>query len=226
MMERLEILPMPFRHPMPPKVLDPQESYTFSKYFDLPYAPQDILADLGYTLERTDSVSLPYSNNRLEWLTTLSESFKRRLKRVNTTTEQARREALIFPVIDQICDQLNYPLNIEYSLSVNNWLKGSLDYYIPSPHNLVIIEAKQSDLTKGFTQLAVELIALDAWVNHAMPILYGAVSTGEIWKFGVFHRDARQVTEYLTLYPIPQELEFVSRTLIGILQAEPVRALG
>ncbi len=39
---------------MQPRVLDPKESYTFSKYFDLPYAPQDILADLGCTLERTD----------------------------------------------------------------------------------------------------------------------------------------------------------------------------
>ncbi|HEY9612710.1 hypothetical protein [Allocoleopsis sp.] len=208
---------------MRPRVLDPNGSYTFSKYFDLPYAPQDILADLGCTLERTDVTNLPYSEAPLEWLHALSESLKRRLKRVNTTTEQARREALIFPVIDQICDQLNYPLNIEYSLSVSNWLKGSLDYYIPSPYNLLIIEAKQSDLTKGFTQLAVELIALDEWVNHAMPILYGAVSTGEIWKFGMFHRDTHQVTEYLPLHPIPQELEFVTRTLIGILQAEPAR---
>ncbi|WP_421658098.1 hypothetical protein [Leptothermofonsia sp. ETS-13] len=210
---------------MQPRVLDPKESYTFSKYFDLPYAPQDILADLGCTLERTDSDDLPYLEAPLEWLPALSESLKRRLKRVNTTTEQARREALIFPVIDQICDQFNYPLNIEYTLSVSNWLKGSLDYYIPSPHNLVIIEAKQSDLTKGFTQLAVELIALDEWLHHTMPVLYGAVSTGEIWKFGRFHRDARQITEYLLLHPIPQELEFVTRTLIGILQAEPTRVL-
>ncbi len=210
---------------MQPRVLDPKESYTFSKYFDLPYTPQDILADLGCTLTRTDSANLPYSEAPLEWLPALSDSLKRRLKRVNTTTEQARREALIFPVIDQICDQLNYPLHIEYTLSVSNWLKGSLDYYIPSPYNLVIIEAKQSDLTKGFTQLAVELIALDEWINHTMPILYGAVSTGEIWKFGMFHRDARQITEYLPLHPIPQELEFVTRTLIGILQAESTRAL-
>ncbi len=53
-----------------------------------------------------------------------------------------------------------------------------------------------------------------------MPMLYGAVSTGEIWKFGTFCRDTRLVTEYLPLHPIPQELEFVTRTLIGILQAE------
>lgn len=210
---------------MLPKVLDPQESYTFSRYFDLPFAPQDILADLGCTLERTDREDLPYSEAPLEWLPILSDSLKRRLLRVNTTTEQARREALIFPVIDQICDQLNYSLNIEYALNVSNWLKGSLDYYIPSPHNLLIIEAKQSDLTKGFTQLAVELIALDRWVDQPSPVLYGAVSTGEIWRFGAFHRQAHRVTEYLPLHPVPQNLEFVARTLVGILQGEPVRAL-
>jgi hypothetical protein len=31
------------------KVLNPNESYTFSRYFDLPYSPEDILADLGCT---------------------------------------------------------------------------------------------------------------------------------------------------------------------------------
>lgn len=211
---------------MAPRVLDPAESYTFSKYFDLPFAPQDILADLGCTLHRTDQEDLPYSEDPLAWLPTLSDSLKRRLKRVNTTTEQARREALIFPVIDQICDQLNYPINIEYTVSVSNWLKGSLDYYIPSPHNLLIIEAKQSDLTKGFTQLAVELIALDQWIDQPVPVLYGAVSTGEIWRFGAFDRESHQVTEYLPLHPVPQDLEYVARTLIGILQADLPRALN
>ncbi|MGI0495364.1 hypothetical protein ACN4EG_26600 [Alkalinema pantanalense CENA528] len=209
-----------------PKVLNPNESYTFSKYFDLPYAPEDILADLGCTLERTDRETLPYTQIELDWLPALAESMRRRLRRVNTTTEQARREALIFPLIDQICDRLNYPINIEYSLTVSNWLKGSLDYYIPSPSHLLIIEAKQSDLTKGFTQLAVELIALDRWIESENPILYGAVSTGEIWRFGQYDRSAHHVIEYLPLHPVPQELELVTRTLIGILQGETPIVLG
>jgi len=148
-----------------PKVLNPNESYTFSRYFELPYAPADILADLGCTLERTNEENLPYFEAELDWLPALAEGMRRRLKRVNTTTEQARREALIFPLIDPICDRLDCPINIEYTVSVSNWLKGTLDYYIPSPRNLLIIEAKQSDLTKGFTQLAVELIALARWVK-------------------------------------------------------------
>ena len=205
------------------KVLNPNESYTFSRYFDLPYAPEDILADLGCTFERTDQENLPYAQIELNWLPTLASSMKRRLKRVNTTTEQARREALIFPLIDQICDQFDYSINIEYAVNVSDWLKGSLDYFIPSPSNLLVIEAKQSDLTKGFTQLAVELIALDQWVESESLILYGAVSTGEIWRFGAYDRAAHHVVEYLPLHPVPNDLEFVTRTIIGILQGAAVR---
>jgi hypothetical protein len=51
-----------------PKALDPNESYTFSKYFDLPYSPEDILADLGCTFERTDREDLPYTQCELDWL--------------------------------------------------------------------------------------------------------------------------------------------------------------
>ena len=102
-------------------------------------------------------------------------------------------------------------------VSVSNWLKGSLDYYIPSPSNFVVIEAKQSDLTKGFTQLAVELIALDRWVESESPILYRAVSTGEIWRFGLYDRAGHHVVEYLPLHPVPQDLEFL--TLSGSIDA-------
>ena len=35
------------------KVLDPKESYTFSKYFDLPFSIQYIMADLGYQFARS-----------------------------------------------------------------------------------------------------------------------------------------------------------------------------
>ncbi|NET61595.1 MAG: hypothetical protein F6K47_37385 [Symploca sp. SIO2E6] len=55
-----------------------------------------------------------------------------------------------------------------------SWLKGTLDYYFP---DLLVIEAKRDNLDHGFTQLAVELIALDQWINSESPILYGAVTT-------------------------------------------------
>ncbi|KYC40212.1 hypothetical protein WA1_27125 [Scytonema hofmannii PCC 7110] len=71
-------------------------------------------------------------------------------------------------------------------------------------------------MTKGFTQLAVELIALDRWIESEISILYGAVSTGEIWRFGFYDRDLHHVVECLPLHPVPQDLEFVTRTIIGM----------
>ncbi|MFN6529167.1 hypothetical protein [Nostoc sp. ChiSLP03a] len=35
-----------------PRILQPGQSYTFSKYFELPYTPADILAELGCSYER------------------------------------------------------------------------------------------------------------------------------------------------------------------------------
>jgi len=46
---------------MKPRVLHPNESYAFSQWFNLPYTPQDILADLEWTLERSDEPSPPYA---------------------------------------------------------------------------------------------------------------------------------------------------------------------
>lgn len=86
-----------------------------------------------------------------------------------------------------------------------------------SQHNVLVVEAKQADLTRGFTQLAAELIALDRWVESEDPILYGAVTTGDIWQFGSFHRQQRVVTQDLMLYRVPTDLEMLMQILVGIL---------
>jgi hypothetical protein len=67
-----------------PKVLDPNETYTFSQYFDLPFTPEDILADLGCTLERADRENLPHTEAPLDWLPSLAESMRRRLRRMTS----------------------------------------------------------------------------------------------------------------------------------------------
>jgi hypothetical protein len=65
-------------------------------------------------------------------------------------------------------------------------------------------------------------MALNRWVESESPILYGAVSTGEIWRFGLYDRAAHHVVEYLPLHRVPQDVEFVTRTIIGILQGEVI----
>jgi len=95
-------------------------------------------------------------------------------------------------------------------------LKGTFDYYFRAS-NLLVIEAKRENLNNGFTQLAVELIALDQWTDAANPLLYGAVTTGEDWKFGIFYRQERQIVEDLKLYRVPEELETLMRIILDIL---------
>jgi hypothetical protein len=127
---------------------------------------------------------------------------------------------LIAPVISYVCRYTRQKVRVEYPLSINTWLRGTLDYYFQSS-NLLIIEAKRENLYAGFTQLGAELIALDQWTENEAPILYGAVTTGQIWQFGTFQRVTKHLTEDLTLYRIPEELEDLTRILIGIIAGQP-----
>lgn len=202
-----------------PRILKSNESYTFSKYFELPFAPADILADLGCSFDRSHLL-LPQYDGELNSLPFLENYLQRNLTRVNPISEAARREVLIAPTLLEVSAETNTQLNIEYPIVVNDFLKGTLDYYIPAPQALLVVEAKQADLSRGFTQLAVELIALDQWTDSPTPVLHGAVTTGEDWRFGVFHRAAKRVVQDIALYRVPEGLEALLRTLIAVIQGQ------
>jgi hypothetical protein len=195
-----------------PRILKLDESYTFSKYFELAYDIEDILADLGCQFDRKKLV-LPSIDLGLD-LQELQEQLSDGIQYVSITSEQARREFLIAPVIRKICRQTQQRVRVEYPITVSNWLKGTLDYYF---RDLLVIEAKRDNLENGFTQLAAELIALDQWTDSDRPILYGAVTTGNDWRFGMFDRASRQITQDLKLYRVPEELEQLVSILIGLL---------
>jgi hypothetical protein len=195
-----------------PKILRPDESYSFAKYFELAYDIEDILEDLDCQFDRT-LLTLPKTDETIGDLHELHQQIIDGIQYVNITSEQARRAFLIAPIIRQICRQTHQRVRVEYPIIVNNWLKGTLDYYF---QDLLIIEAKKDNLDKGFTQLAVELIALDQWTNSDTPILYGSVTTGNDWRFGEFHRQERKIIQDLKLYRVPEELEILVSILIGL----------
>lgn len=200
-----------------PAILQPGQSYTFRQYFEMAYEPEDILAEFGYTLRRS-TLSLPQSNARLGRLDDLKTRIQESLPYISLTSEAARRELLIAPLLLDVVHYTRAQLRIEYPLTVTEQLKGSLDYYLYSVGKLLVVEAKNADLAKGFTQLAVELIALDQWTDSPQPVLQGAVSTGDIWQFGVLHRQQKQIQQGLTLYRVPDDLEALMRILIKILE--------
>ena len=198
-------------------IIQPDQSYTFADYFKLNFAPQDILAYFDVTLERR-SLTLPQHGGLLDRLDGLKNRIEESLPRLSLTSELARREFLIAPVLTDLLHYTEAVLNVEYPIAVSHQLKGSLDYLLQNRQTFLVIEAKKEDLERGFLQLAVELIALDQWIDSEQPVLQGAISTGNIWQFGQFHRQDRIVTQDLDLYRVPADLNELIRVLINILE--------
>jgi hypothetical protein len=197
-------------------IIQPDQSYIFSDYFKLNFAPQDILAYFQVSLQRL-SLPWPRYSGDLDRLDDLNTRIRESLPRLSLTSEMARREFLIEPVLTDVLHYTQATLNVEYPVAVSSQLKGSLDYLLQNHQTLLVIEAKNEDLERGFVQLAIELIALDQWIDSEQPILQGAISTGNIWQFGSFDRRSRQVTQDLNLYRVPADLEELLRILVGIL---------
>jgi hypothetical protein len=200
------------------RILNPDQSYTFHSYFKMRFSITDILQELDATY-RKGALQLPGHEGFLG-LNELATRIDRGRRRVLLTSEMARREILISPILLEVADWIDATIEIEYGIDVNQYLNGELDYYLRSMSQLLVVEAKQSDLTHGFVQLAAEMIALDQWTDLPMPILYGAVTTGDSWvfgAFGVFDRSARTVTEDLKIYRVPEDLEQLVSILAGIL---------
>ncbi|MEO0407308.1 MAG: hypothetical protein AAF289_08165 [Cyanobacteria bacterium P01_A01_bin.135] len=217
-----------------PKILKLDQGYTFARYAELPYERDDILKDLGCSIA-TQALSLPTYGGELN-LQDLSDRLTAAFQFTTISSEQARREFLIAPLLTEVCQHTQQKVRVEYPLTVSNWLKGSFDYYFQA-NNFLVIKAisaegwvdswrfvgpprcggptKPNHLS-GFTQLGAELLALDQWTESEVPVLYGAVSTGQIWQFGVLHRQEKHLVEDPTLYRVPQELEVLTRILIGI----------
>jgi len=199
------------------KILQEGCSYTFRSYFELPYEADDILAEFDYSLTRAE-LSLPKTTRQLEHVPELKQKIRTFLPFVSLSNETARRETLVSPIMLEVVIYSQCQMRIEYPLNVNNWLKGNLDYLLRSTNNLLVIEAKKDDLTRGFTQLAVELIALSH--IEEQNVFYGAVTIGDVWRFGKLERNQQKITQDLNLFKVPDDLDSLIRVLLGILEGD------
>lgn len=199
-----------------PKILQPEANYTFRSFFDLPNDPDEILAefDYGYAQGR---LALPKTTKSLLDLSDLKGQIEATLPYVQLTSEAAKREVLVAPVLLRVVTICHQVLRFEYPLKVNNWLQGNLDYLIRAQQQVVVVEAKRDDLTRGFTQLAVEMIALSL-DEDAPRYIYGAVTIGSFWVFGCLDSQAKLVTQDIGGYKVPDDVEDLVRVLVGILE--------
>ncbi|MBC1222881.1 hypothetical protein [Nostoc sp. UCD120] len=63
----------------------------------------------------------------------------------------------------------------------------------------------------------VELTALYQWTKSTSELLYGAVTNGGDWCFGIYHRANRQVAQDQNHYQVPEDLFVLVKILVGIL---------
>ncbi len=199
------------------QIIDSNQSYTFADYFKLNYEPDEIIEYFGYNFQ-SQSLTLPTTQQNLERLTDLKNRIEESLPYISLTSETARREFLIAPVIMELIHYTHAKVRVEYGLNINNQLKGVVDYYIKADNQLLVIEAKNADLERGIVQLAVELIAFDNWSPIDHPILYGAVSIGNIWQFVILHRESKEITQDLNLYRVPNDLETLMKILVALMK--------
>ena len=77
-------------------------------------------------------------------------------------------------------------------------------------------------MEKGFTQLAVALIAMVQYVESQAERFYGAITIGDLWCFGVLMRAEKTIYKDIESFRVPADLDALFRVLVGILQlAQP-----
>jgi len=199
-------------------ILEENKAYTFSDYFKLPYSTRDILAELGYQF-KIEKLELPKKHLENLNCEKLRDTFYKKLPHISLNSEAAKREFFVSPLLLELLDYINIEIDVEYTVNINERLKGCIDYVIHSSQEFIVIEAKNADMDKGFTQLSVELIAMDSYItDNKNNLLYGAVTMGDMWRFGVLDREKKIIKKDIDAFLVPADLEKLFTVLFGILK--------
>ncbi len=114
------------------------------------------------------------------------------------STEKARSELIITPVLLEVRRQVKHPISlfsgVDFTVDAEQGLRGVCDYLLSrSPEQLTIeapvvavVEAKNENMKAGIGQCLAELIAVRLFnqrKGRELPAVYGAVTTGNNWKF-------------------------------------------
>jgi hypothetical protein len=199
------------------KILDFNQSYTFSKFFELNVPVDRFVAEFGYSLVRA-RLNLPQYVGALDRIGDLKNRIEELLPYVDLSNETARREIIVSKVVSDLVHYTKAQLRIEFPIKVTNQLQGYLDYLLESETRLLVIEAKKEDFSNGFVQLSAELIALDqSDETPAQPVLIGTVTNGTLWQFGALHRAEKVIEQGLDSYRVPDDLDPLMRILIQTL---------
>ena len=112
------------------------------------------------------------------------------------TSEAARTEAIIFPILRELYKSYydHLSLWIQAPLAYNDKLKGTPDYLLATKSPLgktvletplvAIVEAKKNDFEQGWGQCLAELVAAQKLNQDETAVVYGIVTDGKLWEVG------------------------------------------
>ncbi len=200
------------------QTLEPED--TFSRSFDLKIPAQNLAQEFGYNFE-SQSLQLPKYKGELNYIQQTQEQIQEILPHLSLDSDRTKREFLVAPIIRDLICYTHTQIRIEYKIKVSDRFQGLINYFIESPNFSIISFAKGENLEGGMNQLITQLIALDQWDNTpASDRLFGAVTTGSVWQFGLLHRQTKLIQQDLNLYRVPNDFEAVMRILVQALVSE------
>lgn len=135
---------------------------------------------------------------------------------IAVSSEKARSEGILNPVLLEVKRQLKGQISVfsgeEFNVEPEAELSGYCDFLLSrSPEQLfikapavVIVEAKKEDLKPALGQCLAEMVAAQRFnrqKQQSIPVIYGAVSSGTVWRF--LKLEDQTVTIELTDYPLP-----------------------
>lgn len=161
----------------------------------------------------------------------LTETMRRNLDlALGVGTQKIRSELIVAPLLVEVREHFNQQISIfsgkEFNVVEDAGLNGYCDFLVSgSPELLeitdpvmVIVEAKQDSLNGGIPQCVSAMVAAqqfnESQGNPATPI-YGASTTGKLWKF--LSLEATPVRVDLNEYALPPVEEILS-LLVTIMQ--------
>ncbi|MEA5507411.1 hypothetical protein VB735_30835 [Halotia wernerae UHCC 0503] len=113
-------------------------------------------------------------------------------------TEKARSEMIITPILLEVRRKANYQISLfsgtEFNVDAGKGLNGYCDFILSRSKEqltinapvMIIVEAKNENIKGGLGQCMAAMLAAQIFnqeEGNEIKTIYGAVTTGDIWKF-------------------------------------------
>jgi hypothetical protein len=162
---------------------------------------------------------ISYSNKTVIQLSTNSapnQAFREQIQfaletDIYKTSEYARCESLIFPVLQEVWKPYRSTLRLwsHIPIAAEEPLSGTPDYLIAAASHLgtivlgkpilAAVEAKRENFEEGWAQCTAEMLAVQK-LNKDASVVWGIVTNGELWQFGTLVK--QHLTQEPTFYSI------------------------